>query len=68
MPFSTTPKPASPRPECHPTTLRILFDQGPPVPLRRHLSCHEGETAYKRGWAMFFYEEISLFRDRTLRG
>ena len=31
--------------------MRILFDQGTPVPLRRHLTGHEVETAYERGWS-----------------
>ena len=31
--------------------MRILFDQGVPVPLRRHLTGHAVATAYERGWA-----------------
>lgn len=31
--------------------MRILFDQGTPVPLRRHLQEHVVETAYERGWS-----------------
>jgi len=31
--------------------VRILFDQGTPVPLRRHLTGHQVETAYERGWS-----------------
>lgn len=31
--------------------MRILFDQGTPVPLRRSLIGHEVETAYERGWS-----------------
>ena len=31
--------------------MRILFDQGTPVPLRRFLSGHDVATAYERGWA-----------------
>lgn len=31
--------------------MRILFDQGTPVPLRRYLAGHEVETAYERGWS-----------------
>jgi hypothetical protein len=31
--------------------VRILFDQGTPVPLRHHLSEHTVETAFERGWA-----------------
>lgn len=30
--------------------MKVLFDQGTPVPLRRHLSDHSVETAYERGW------------------
>jgi uncharacterized protein DUF5615 len=31
--------------------VRILFDQGTPVPLRRHLTGHEVATAYEMGWS-----------------
>ena len=31
--------------------MRILFDQGTPVPLRELLSSHEVETAFERGWS-----------------
>lgn len=31
--------------------MRILFDQGTPVPLRRALSDHAVSTAYAMGWA-----------------
>ena len=31
--------------------MRILFDQGTPVPLRRFLSGHDVATAYERGWS-----------------
>ena len=31
--------------------MRILFDQGTPVPLRRTLAPHEVSTAYELGWA-----------------
>jgi hypothetical protein len=30
--------------------VKILFDQGTPVPLRAALSAHEVETAFERGW------------------
>ena len=30
--------------------MRILFDQGVPVPLRRFLINHHVETAHERGW------------------
>ncbi len=31
--------------------MKILFDQGTPVPLRRYLSGHTVDTAYERGWS-----------------
>ena len=31
--------------------MRVLFDQGTPVPLRTFLPTHEVETAYERGWS-----------------
>jgi glutamate racemase len=31
--------------------LKILFDQGTPVPLRGHISNHHVTTAYELGWA-----------------
>ncbi|NJK72542.1 MAG: hypothetical protein HC926_04400 [Synechococcaceae cyanobacterium SM2_3_60] len=31
--------------------MRILFDQGTPVPLRRYLPGHTVDTAYKKGWS-----------------
>ena len=31
--------------------MRILFDQGTPVPLRRWMGVHEVGTAWQHGWA-----------------
>ncbi|HEX4498742.1 MAG TPA: hypothetical protein VIE43_23890 [Thermoanaerobaculia bacterium] len=31
--------------------MRVLFDQGTPVPLRRHLRSHDVTTVYEQGWA-----------------
>jgi len=31
--------------------VRVLFDQGTPVPLRQLLTRHEVVTAYERGWS-----------------
>ena len=31
--------------------MRVLFDQGTPVPLRNALPGHEVSTAYERGWS-----------------
>jgi predicted nuclease of predicted toxin-antitoxin system len=30
--------------------MKLLFDQGTPVPLRRYLLNHVVETAYEKGW------------------
>ena len=30
--------------------MKVLFDQGTPVPLRRHLRLHEVTTAYELAW------------------
>jgi predicted nuclease of predicted toxin-antitoxin system len=31
--------------------MKLLFDQGTPVPLRNHLPNHTVETAYEKGWS-----------------
>jgi predicted nuclease of predicted toxin-antitoxin system len=31
--------------------MKLLFDQGTPVPLRNHLPHHAVETAYEKGWS-----------------
>lgn len=31
--------------------MKILFDQGTPVPLRNHLNNHEIHTAFEQDWA-----------------
>lgn len=31
--------------------MRILFDQGTPQPLRRHLTGHTVDTVYEQGWS-----------------
>ena len=31
--------------------MKILFDQGTPVPLRRELANHAVDTVYERGWS-----------------
>jgi len=38
--------------------LRILFDHGTPVPLRRALTDHTVATAYEMGWAGFDNGEL----------
>lgn len=46
--------------------MRILFDQGTPVPLRRHLSSHDVATAFELGWATF--QNGDLLRAAEERG
>jgi hypothetical protein len=31
--------------------MKILFDQGVPVPLRKHLLEHQVDTVFERGWS-----------------
>jgi hypothetical protein len=31
--------------------MRVLFDQGTPVPLRRYLSHHSVATVFEKGWS-----------------
>ena len=31
--------------------MRVLFDQGTPVPLRRHLTLHVVATVFEKGWS-----------------
>jgi len=38
--------------------MRILFDQGTPVPLRQHLSGHQVETAFDLGWSRLTNGEL----------
>jgi hypothetical protein len=38
--------------------VRILFDQGTPVPLRRHLTRHVVDTAFERGWSALHNGEL----------
>jgi hypothetical protein len=38
--------------------VRILFDQGTPVPLRQALTHHEVATAYERGWSQLKNGEL----------
>jgi hypothetical protein len=38
--------------------MRILCDQGTPVPLRRHLTSHVVDTAFERGWATLSNGEL----------
>ena len=38
--------------------MRILFDQGTPVPLRRHLTRHVVDTAFECGWSSLHNGEL----------
>jgi predicted nuclease of predicted toxin-antitoxin system len=38
--------------------VRILFDQGTPVPLRRALPGHDVQTAYEMGWSTLTNGEL----------
>ena len=38
--------------------MRVLFDQGTPVPLRQSLSGHSISTAYELGWATLTNGEL----------
>ena len=38
--------------------MKIIFDQGVPVPLRGHLGSHEVETAHERGWSLLKNGEL----------
>ena len=38
--------------------MKILFDQGTPVPLRRYLSNHSVDTAFERGWSHLQNSEL----------
>jgi hypothetical protein len=38
--------------------MRILFDQGTPVPLRRHLTHHVVDTPFERGWSALHNGEL----------
>ena len=38
--------------------MRILFDQGTPVPLREALPQHEVATAYEQGWSQLKNGEL----------
>jgi hypothetical protein len=38
--------------------VRVLFDQGTPVPLRESLPLHDVSTAYERGWSKLANGEL----------
>ena len=44
--------------------MKVLFDQGTPVPLRTHLTRHTVSTAYEMGWGVLKNGEL-LAADET---
>ncbi len=44
--------------------MRILFDQGTPVPLRSWLPFHNVETAWERGWFTLSNGELLLAAEK----
>ena len=40
--------------------MKILFDQGVPVPLRKVISDHEVITAYEKGWSVLKNGELIM--------
>ena len=38
--------------------MRVLFDQGTPVPLRQFLAKHDVSTAFELGWSQFTNGEL----------
>jgi len=43
--------------------VRILFDQGTPVPLRRSLATHLVGTAYEQGWSTVTNGDLIRFAE-----
>ena len=44
--------------------MRVLFDQGTPVPLRNLLDSHQIETAYERGWSQLANGDLLAVAER----
>jgi hypothetical protein len=44
--------------------MKILFDQGTPVPLRRSLTGHTVDTAYERGWSALTNGDLLAIAER----
>ena len=45
--------------------MKVLFDQGTPVPLRGHLSSHFVSTAYELGWATLKNGELLAAAEKS---
>ena len=46
--------------------MRLLFDQGTPVPLRNYLPHHTVETAYERGWHDLAIDDLHAGRHEEI--
>ncbi len=46
--------------------MKVLFDQGVPVPLRRHLHPHDVDTSAERGWSTL--QNGDLLREAEVAG
>lgn len=40
--------------------MRVLFDQGTPLPIRKYLSAHQVVTAFEQGWSTLRNGELLL--------
>jgi predicted nuclease of predicted toxin-antitoxin system len=45
--------------------MRILFDQGTPVPLRGYLTGHQIETVFERGWSQLKNGDLLEMAEET---
>lgn len=43
--------------------MRVLFDQGTPVPLSQFLIRHQVDTAFERGWQIMANGELAFARE-----
>lgn len=46
--------------------MRILFDQGTPVPLSRFLTSHDVSTVFERGWSTLSNGELLAAAERDV--
>jgi hypothetical protein len=46
--------------------MRVLFDQGTPVPLRRFLNSHTVTTVYEKGWSSTGNGDLLRLADQQL--
>jgi hypothetical protein len=45
--------------------MRVLFDQGTPVPLREQLSGHQVDTVYEQGWSQVRNGELLTLAEQS---